>query len=154
MKLKIFHIRQTKEHLNSDEEVTNNFLENIVVKNISTQFISGQVNYWSILIFYELKKNETTDLSNTSIPYSKIMFPANSELIGIEIEKFKILKEWRFDKAKELNLPVFMICNNTELISVVKSGITTIEELYTIKGFGDQKVPKFGTEIIAVLNSI
>jgi len=154
MKLKIFHIRQTKEHLKSDEDNASNFLENVNVKNISTQFISGQPNYWSILVFYKEKEKETVVLSENSKTFSKIKFPANTELIGNEIEKLKVLREWRFDKAKELNLPAFMICHNTELISIVKSGIESTEQLYTIKGFGDEKVSKYGNEIIAALNSI
>jgi superfamily II DNA helicase RecQ len=65
-------------------------------------------------------------------------------------DSFKI---WGQARASELNLLTYMICSNSELVTLVKFRPYSIEKLSTIKGFGDQKIAKFGDEIIAFLNS-
>jgi hypothetical protein len=47
-----------------------------------------------------------------------------------------------------------MICSNSELVTLVKVRPDSIEKLVSIKGFGDQKIAKFGEGIIAFLNSL
>ncbi len=149
MRLKVFHIRQTEEYLKSDEETVCKFLESITVIKTATQFVKEQINYWSILVFYREKNKDTMDLSKSP----KITFPKNTLLTDQENQKYRELKKWRYDKAEELELPQFMICSNVELISIVKTGVKSIEQLYSIKGFGTQKVNKFGPDLIGVLNA-
>lgn len=47
-----------------------------------------------------------------------------------------------------------MVCYNTELMTIAKIKPQTLDELSNIKGFGVQKIAKFGDDILAVLNSI
>lgn len=47
-----------------------------------------------------------------------------------------------------------MVCHNTELMTVAKVRPQTLGDFLYIKGFGEQKIAKFGEDIIAVLNSI
>ena len=67
---------------------------------------------------------------------------------------FLVLKQWRQDKGTQLNIPNFMVCHNTELLTIAKYKPQTLEELMKIKGFGDNKISKFGDDILALLNSI
>lgn len=53
MKVNVFHIRLTKENLQSDQDNLNNFLDNVTVKKTATEVINGQPNFWSILVFYD-----------------------------------------------------------------------------------------------------
>ena len=53
-----------------------------------------------------------------------------------------------------LNLPAYKICNNSELVTLEKERPDSVDKLVSIKGFGDQKIVKFGEEIVAYLNSI
>jgi superfamily II DNA helicase RecQ len=149
MKLKVFKIRQAEEYLKSDEESVCNFLDNITVMKTATQFVSDPINYWNILVFYEEKKKESSDPSKSS----KIAFPINTMLNDEEYKKYRKLKKWRYDKAAELELPQFLICSNVELLSIVKAGVESLEQLYSIKGFGPQKVNKFGSDLVGVLNA-
>jgi superfamily II DNA helicase RecQ len=149
MKLKVFQIRQTEENLKSDEETVCNFLECVTVIKTATQFVTDKINYWSILVFYEEKKKEASDPSKSS----KIAFPINTTLNDEEYKKYRKLKKWRYDKAAELELPQFLICSNVELLSIVKAGVESLEQLYSIKGFGPQKVNKFGSDLVGVLNA-
>ena len=58
MKIKVFNIRLSKENLESDQKVVNDFLENVEMKKSSTSLVEGKINFWSIIIHY-LEKNES-----------------------------------------------------------------------------------------------
>ena len=149
MKVKVFHIRLTKENLQSDQETLNNFLENVTVKKTAIELINGQPNFWSILVFYGDHKTERQE------KYSdKISIDDENELTDEEKQIFATLKQWRQDKGTQLNIPNFMVCHNTELITIAKVKPQSLDELSKIKGFGGQKISKFGDDIIALLNSI
>lgn len=151
MKIKHFFIRLNKENLINDETTLNNFLDNKVVKKIKTELILGIPNVWSILIFYEDQNAKTQDKS-----YHKILINDENELSNEEQKIYAVLKQWRQDKANAMNIPNYVVAHNTELMTIAKVKPQTIDELLKIKGFvrGGQKILKYGTEIIAVLNSI
>ncbi len=146
MKVKVFHIRLTKDNLQADQDRINEFMESVTVKKTSTQLINGQPNFWSILVFYEDQKTEKQS--------DKLHVSAENELTEEEKRIFDVLKQWRTDKAGELNTPSFLVCHNAELMTVAKMKPQTLDELLRIKGFGEQKIAKFGDDILAVLNSI
>jgi superfamily II DNA helicase RecQ len=106
-------------------------------------------DFWSVLVFYDQK---TTREPRVQQP-EKVSFPLDTELTYVEQKIFEAFKIWRQTKANDLNLPAYMICSNSELISLVKTRPESIDQLIKIKGFGDQKIAKFGDEIIALLNS-
>jgi len=149
MKLRVFNIRLNKEHLHNDQEELNQFMEGVTVKKTSCQLINAQINYWSILVFYDQKANSESR-SNQS---SKICFPIETVLNEEEQKILDSFKIWRQSKAAELSLPTYMVCSNSELVTLVKVRPDSIEKLVSIKGFGEQKIAKFGEEIIAFLNS-
>ncbi len=149
MKIKVCHIRLSKENLISDQETINDFMDNVLVKKTATELVVGQPNYWSILIFYEEYNSEKQEkISN------KIALTSETELTQGERNIYDSLKLWRFDKAAELNIPAFMVCHNSELMTIAKVKPGSLEELSKIKGFGGQKISKFGDDIIALLNSV
>ena len=147
MKVKVFHIRLTKEYLQADQDTVNIFMDNILVKKTATELISGQLNYWSILVFYDEKNPYNISKRNKIIV-------EESELTTDEKDVFKALKQWRQDKATQLQIPNFMICHNSELATIARVKPQDMDELLTIKGFSRRKTAKFGDDIIALLNSI
>ena len=84
---------------------------------------------------------------------SKISYPIDKELNEQEKDMLGGLKIWRQAMANELNLPAYMICSNSELVTLVEVRPDVVEKLATIRGFGDQKIEKLGEGIIALLNS-
>ncbi len=54
MRLKIFTTRLDEKYLQSDQAEINLFMREVNVKKTSTQFVPGDPDFWSILIFYEL----------------------------------------------------------------------------------------------------
>lgn len=150
MKVKVFHIRLTKENLQSDQDNLNEFLDSVIVKKTTTELINGQTIFWSILVFYDDQKNKKQEKSSSD----KLSITDENELTEDEKRIFLVLKQWRQDKGTQLNIPNFMVCHNTELLTIAKYKPQTLEELMKIKGFGDNKISKFGDDILALLNSI
>jgi len=144
MKVKVFHIRLTKEYFQTDQDTVNSFLESVTVLKTETELISGQVNFWSILTFYDIKEKNS----------NKISYTVATELTVEEKKYFESLRLWRQDKAAHLGIPSFMICHNIELVTIAKEKPTKVEDLNKIKGFGKRKIAKFGDDIISLLNSI
>jgi superfamily II DNA helicase RecQ len=150
MKIKIFKIRLSDDYLIHDEDELNLFLDIISTKKTSCQLVTDdRTNYWSILVFYDQKTVREPNAQKSE----KVSFPLNIELTELEQKIYEAFKIWRFTKAKELNIPAFMICSNSELTTLSKTRPDTIDQLSKIKGFGGQKIAKFGEEIIALLNS-
>ncbi len=148
MQVKVFQIRPAQEHLRADQNELNSFLDSITTKKTATQYISGQIDYWSVLVFYADKKSPVAKSSD------KISFPLTVDLTEEEKKIYETLKQWRFDKAVELSLPSYIISSNAELIAVAKVKPQTADDLIKIKGFGGKKISKYGKNIIAVLNSV
>ena len=149
MKVKVFHIRLTKEYFQTDQDTVNSFLESVKVLKTETELISGQVNFWSILTFYDIKEKDLIEKDSNKISYT-----VATELTVEEKKYFESLRLWRQDKAAHLGIPSFMICHNIELITIAKEKPTKVEDLNKIKGFSKRKIAKFGDDIISLLNSI
>lgn len=148
MRVKVFHIRLTKENLQLDQDTLNDFLDSVSIKKIESELITGQPNFWSILLFYEEKGTELQKPSN------KIAVITEDQLTEEEKYIYNALRKWRNDKAINQNLPSYVIAHNTQLMTIAKVKPQTLDDFINIKGFGGQKVAKYGEDIIAVLNSI
>ena len=149
MKVKVFHIRLNKENLQTDQENLNNFLDNVTVKKTATELVTGTPNFWSILVFYDERRIEKQER-----PSDKIAVTSDSELTRDEQHIYQTLRQWREDEANQRNIPNFMVCHNTELMTIAKLKPQTLDDFFKIKGFGRRKIAKFGEDIIAVINSI
>lgn len=148
MKVKVFQIRLNNDTLQSDQDNLNNFLESVTVMKTATELINGQSNLWSILVFYDNQKSENQTITD------KVQVKDYTDLSDDEKIIFETLKQWRQDKATQLSVPNYLICHNSELMSVAKEKPQTLSALLKIKGFGEQKISKFGDDILAVLNTV
>ncbi len=149
MNIKLFQTRLDEQHLQHDQETINQFMETVTVRKTATQFVIGQPDFWSVLVFYENGKPKKPAYKEPE----KLSVEADVELTTEEKEIVKALKQWRKDKASALNVPDYLICHNAELLAVTKLRPRTMEELSRVKGFGEQKVSRHGDEIISVLNA-
>ena len=147
MKVKVFHIRLTKEHLQIDQENINDFLSSVSVQKTVSELVTGQPNFWSILVFYNDLKIQKEESRTNKIAVTELENQT-------EYETLKTLKKWRQNKAEHLNIPNFMVCHNSELMTIAKLKPQTLDDFLKIKGFGRRKIAKFGSDILAVLNSI
>lgn len=146
MKAEVFKIRITPEYQQEDLDKLSAFLSNKRIKRMQSAFVEANPNYWSILTIYE-----TNNIRSSGTKFS---VSSEEELSASDKKVYEYLKAWRRDKAERLNIPAFMICHNTELMSIAKARPKTTEELIQIKGFGEYKTARFGEDIIVMINAM
>jgi len=67
---------------------------------------------------------------------------------------FLKLKQWRLDKAKEDKVSAFIIAHNTLLEELARRKPQTAQALLGVKGFGQNKLDKYGDELLEILQAI
>jgi superfamily II DNA helicase RecQ len=156
MNVRNFNIRLHGEHVLPDQDHLNTFLDSVHVKKTSSHLVPGEINYWSVLVFFEDqgKRGEKNPGSTGNKASDKIYFSPDTRLSTDERNILDGLKQWRNDKALKHNLPGYMICSNAVLTTIAKIKPQSLADLTNIKGLGEQKISKFGDDIIALLNSI
>jgi len=146
MNAKIFYLRLTKENLQQDENKLNEFLETVTIKKIATDFISGQTNFWTILLFFE-EKTSGQDISSSD-KSKDINLTKDAKIL------YKSLQQWRTEKARQMSVPSFIIMNNISLTEIAKLKPQTIADLLKITGIGESKTAKYGTEILSIIKTV
>ncbi|MFQ6113872.1 MAG: RecQ family ATP-dependent DNA helicase, partial [bacterium] len=68
-------------------------------------------------------------------------------------ELFERLRTFRLQLAKEANLPPFIFFHDSVLQSLAACKPQTIEELYQVKGLGDNKISKYGIQLLNVIKT-
>ncbi len=64
---------------------------------------------------------------------------------------YEMLKQWRTTRAKEMNMPAFVVLHNTTLAEIAAKLPATTQELRTIKGLKSKKGKTFGDEILQLV---
>lgn len=65
---------------------------------------------------------------------------------------YKELRQYRYEKSKAENIKPYLICKNDELAEIINFMPQTPEQLYFIGGFNEDKIKKYGNDIIAILD--
>lgn len=147
MKVKHFRVRVSGEHLQNDQDAINQFLTEVTVEKTATNFITGMIDYWSVLVFYSPKTEKTKEANETE----KVAVLNYEELTQEEKNTLNSLKHWRSETSSKLGLPQYMICHNSELMTIAKMRPDSIDDLKKIKGFGQHKINRYGNDILSLL---
>ena len=67
---------------------------------------------------------------------------------------FEKLKSWRYDKAKELNVPAYCIAHQKTLIEISNRRPTTVKELLLVKGVGAKFVEKYAQDVLGMCGGV
>lgn len=145
MKVKVLKIRISDQFQNMDEAILNDYLERYDIVDLNTQLVQGDINFWSVFINYEEKQIKPTS--------SKTNVNPDEQLSDEETIIYDKLKNWRAEKAKESQLPPYIIFHNAHLVAIAKHKPSNFEDLENIKGLGKAKIEKYGVEIIEVLEN-
>ncbi len=62
------------------------------------------------------------------------------------------LKDWRTNEARTRKIPPYMVAHDTELESIAIRQPHTSQQLLAISGFGEQKVSKYASDILRIVN--
>ncbi len=68
-------------------------------------------------------------------------------------ELYKLLRSWRYEKATELELPVYMIFSQKSLIELVNYLPVDTHSLQMINGLGARKISQFGADITQMIHA-
>jgi ATP-dependent DNA helicase RecQ len=84
--------------------------------------------------------------------------PKQSDVVATSIdpEQSKVLealKLWRRTKAKELGQPAFVVMHDSVLEQIALCHPTSTRELLRIRGIGEEKADRFGSDLLALLHS-
>jgi hypothetical protein len=66
---------------------------------------------------------------------------------------FRLIKEWRNEKATELKLPHYMILPQKTMVTIANFLPRTMLSLNSVKGMGKKKSEKFGEELLNIIIS-
>ena len=152
MNLKIFQIRLDEQHLQADQELINHFMEQVTIKKSATQFVPGEPDFWSIVVYYENEQPTNKPLKKSNGATKRIA-EEEIELTEEQKEIVTALKQWRRDRANAINQPEYLICHNASIEALSRQKPRTLAELSEVKGFGDSKIAKYGEEVISVINA-
>lgn len=145
MKSRVFSLVLNREQGSRDEESLNRFLRQVEVKNIFASIVDERLPLWSILIFYEGEAKGGRRAGPKAQPAEEVvMTPEEQQL-------YEKLREWRREKAKEENVPGYIIARNVSLRLLAKSAVTTEDDLLSIRGLGPRSVEKYGAAMLEVL---
>jgi ATP-dependent DNA helicase RecQ len=64
---------------------------------------------------------------------------------------FSALKEWRASRARQDEIPAYVIFHNTTLAEIAERRPRTLGELALISGVGPAKLERYGEEVLRVL---
>lgn len=77
--------------------------------------------------------------------------PGFNNLSAEEKERLKHLYRWRFQKAKNSNRAIFMICSDQELLRIAATALPSPVSLITVAGLSQDKVQRYGSELLDIL---
>ena len=75
------------------------------------------------------------------------------ELTEEDLELYKALKIYRYNKAKEENIPKYLIFKNQTLKELSFYKPKDMKSLKAINGIGDNKIKKYSEDILSIINS-
>jgi len=173
MEVKVFQIRISEEFQLVDEKLIRNFVKRCEVLKIDTQLVKDEINYWSVLIFYNEIENyvEKPDFIDTIAnrkwivkqyhkynPKDNIVVSENLNIIEqpseIELIIYRKLKEWREKKAEDSYLPPYGILKNSQLMSIARHLPNNLEDLENVNEIAKDEIEQFGEEILVMLENI
>jgi ATP-dependent DNA helicase RecQ len=84
---------------------------------------------------------------------SKTKQAAPTELPAEAVPVFELLRAWRAATAKEQGLPAYIIFHDSTLRQIATDAPTTLAELGKVSGVGENKLAKYGQQILDTLSA-
>lgn len=148
MKIRLFRIRVSAEHVSQDQKELDVFLASHEILKYESAFVAAEEPFWSVILYHEESQNCIQDRLPEQYPAEE------AALSEDELKIMDCLRIWRSEKAKVQKIPSYCIASNKELLSVARRRPARKEDLREIKGFGKHKIENYGSEIIEILDSI
>ena len=83
---------------------------------------------------------------------SKVNAP-DTDIVNYEnLPIYKALRQYRYEKSKAENIKAYYVFKNDELIEIIRLMPTAPGQLRSIRGFGEGKIQKYGSDIVSIVN--
>ena len=92
----------------------------------------------------------TTQLHHIEKDGFEVVCDANGNILT-DMDLLKKIRHWRFEKAKEIKKPAYIILSNATLVDLATRQPVTREELLSISGIGEKKMELYGDEIVQII---
>ncbi|WP_432672537.1 HRDC domain-containing protein [Flavobacterium sp. SM2513] len=125
MKVRHFEIRLVDCQLAEDQNQLNSFLESVDFVKSDCHFVDSENSYWSVIVHY----NEKTTISKTQNTVEERNEVVIQNLNTQQQTVYEALKTWRASKAKDLKIPTYLICHNSELLKAIVREAKTSTDL-------------------------
>jgi len=79
---------------------------------------------------------------------------ASNSVTAPDTALLQALKDWRLKRAREYGVPAFVIFHDSVLAEIASAKPRTLESLCGIKGIGENKLARFGDEIVQVVGAV
>lgn len=117
-------------------------------------YISRPVEELAFSSCYEYFEYEKKPEPEEVAPAGKVN--ADKRKVPVEIPDTALaqeLKTWRFERAKEIGKPAFVVFSNAALAGIAHLRPTTLTELMEVPGIGQSKLNAYGEEIVSIVQS-
>lgn len=117
-------------------------------------YISRPVEELAFSSCYEYFEYEKKLEPEEVAPVEKVN--ADNREVPVEIPDTALaqeLKTWRFERAKEIGKPAFVVFSNAALAGIAHLRPTTLTELMEVPGIGQSKLNAYGEEIVSIVQS-
>ncbi len=122
--------------------------------DVYMNYISRPVEDLAFSSCYEYFEYEKKPESEDVAPAGKVN--ADKREVPAEIPDTALareLKSWRFERAKEIGKPAFVVFSNAVLAGIAHLRPTTLTELMEVPGIGPSKLNAYGEEIVSIVQS-
>jgi ATP-dependent DNA helicase RecQ len=85
-------------------------------------------------------------------PQKSVSVPLNGTNPDVDAGLFERLRSWRGEKAREQQVPAYVVLHNSHLEEISARKPRTIQELGSIKGVGLRRAARYGDELLALVN--
>ena len=99
--------------------------------------------------YLQVKAKASLNIPETKAPAKRSIEDASGEKGQPDL--YNLLKKWRDHKARESNLPHYMILPLSTMSSLAGYMPKTISELKMVKGMGKKKSEKYGDELLSII---
>lgn len=130
-----------------NDESRNENMSDKQMKELADFFLQSSIpNTTDYTAKYQLEVNEEKTVTVKEEPIQNTYFDSieNSPV-------YKALKDYRYKQSVKEKIKPYFIFNNAQLEEIIKTNPQTLEELKSIKGFGDAKCLKYGKDILMIL---
>ncbi|KYG66069.1 recombinase RecQ [Bdellovibrio bacteriovorus] len=100
-----------------------------------------------------VKVDQALDAIKTTLKKTKKTKSKQTDIVldAMAEQRYEVLRAWRRERARQLDAPAFVIFSDQTLRHLAQRNPRNLDEMRQVHGIGDQKLEKFGWDVLAEL---